>query len=353
MPEQTTNLSAAGPAPRPNPRGRPWEVGVLAQIESVGVGFAGSDPRMTARWQAAIEALLGCIKPTVDDEAVILNEGGVYYGCWLESTGTINTELLSRFASAVAHDTFAGFFAHQRADGCLPYKLTTDGPVFSQIQLVTPPARSIHTHCGLHGDAALLAQAYTGLSAYDDWLAAFRDTRGTGAVEAFCTFDTGHDLSPRFWHIPDSPHDNEPTTVRPAHPTLPFVAPDLTAATICGRRYLAKMANALGHDPAPWAAKAEAMEAALFEQCWDEADGTFYDAMPPARWCGCNRMCSCACWPARLATRRFLSGRCAITCSRRASSSPNTPSPPSRWMTRALTRISSTIPGPARRTCSA
>lgn len=264
-------------APSEHLSGKVGETGraVLGQIAESGVAFAASDPRMEARFLQAIEELLACIKPTADERA-ILNEGGIYYGCWLESTGTINTEILSRFAPQVAHDTFAGFARYQRDDGCLPYKLTADGPVFSQIQLVTPPARSVWTHVRLHGDTALLDQMYPALAAYDDWLADNRDTRGTGGVEAFCAFDTGHDLSSRFWHVPDSPHGNDPGQVRADHPTLPFVAPDLTAAVACSRRYLGQMSESLGQ-PSDWAGKAAASEAALAAQCWDAADGFWYD----------------------------------------------------------------------------
>lgn len=112
---------------------------------------------------------------------------------------------------------------------------------------------------------------------YDGWLAEWRDTRGTGGVEAFCTYDTGHDLSARFWHVPDSPFGNDPKTVDPDNPLVPFVAPDLTANAACQRTYLARIAVELGEDGGPWLAKAEQSLAALFEQCFDEADGFFYD----------------------------------------------------------------------------
>ena len=102
-------------------------------------------------------------------------------------------------------------------------------------------------------------------------------TRGTGGVEAFCTYDTGHDLSARFWHVPDSPLGNEPTRVDPDNPLVPFVAPDLTANVACQRSYLARMAEELGEDGASWRAKAGQSLDALFAHCFDKADGFFYD----------------------------------------------------------------------------
>jgi hypothetical protein len=107
-------------------------------------------PQMEAQYYRAVKELLGCVKPAAGRDP-ILHEGGVYHGCWLESTGTINAELLARFIPSVAQQTFASFARQQRADGCLPYKLTADGAVFSQIQLVTPLARSVWTHYLLNG----------------------------------------------------------------------------------------------------------------------------------------------------------------------------------------------------------
>ncbi|HLV83543.1 MAG TPA: hypothetical protein VKY62_07185 [Devosia sp.] len=251
--------------------------GVLEEFVASGVRFVASTPQLEARYYAAVRELLACIRPTSDAHP-ILNEGGVYLGCWLESTGTINAELLSRFIPSVAAATFAGFATHQREDGLLPYKLTATGPVFSQIQTVTPLARSVWTHYCLNGrDQAWLAPLYLAMARNDAWLADWRDTRGTGAVEAFCAYDTGHDLSARFWHVPDSPFNNDPRAFHPDNPLLPFIAPDLTANVACQRRYLALMAEELGEDGNAWRDKAEASTVALFEQCFDGADGFFYD----------------------------------------------------------------------------
>jgi hypothetical protein len=251
---------------------------VRDQWQRSGVRFVASDPMMEARYDAAQAELASCIR-AVADEPAILNEGGAYPGCWLESTGTISAELLSRFLPEVAGSTLATFTRHQREDGLFPYKLTAAGPGFAQIQLVTPPARSIWTHYRLNGqDKDWLAAMYAGLARYDAWLAQYRDTRDSGGVEAFCAYDTGHDLSPRFWHVPDSPFGNDPARYDPANPLLPFIAPDLTAAVACSRRYLALMAEELGDDRAgDWRDLAAGSEAALFGQCWDEADGIFYD----------------------------------------------------------------------------
>lgn len=242
-----------------------------------GVRFVGSAPHMEQQYYRAMRELFACIKPAGTAEP-ILHEGGVYLGCWLESTGTINAELLSRFLPSVAGRTFAAFAAHQRDDGLFPYKLTATGPVFAQIQTVTPLARSVWTHYRLHGESpAWLRRMYAAMARNDAWLARWRDTRGTGGVEAFCCYDTGHDLSPRFWHVPDSPFGNDPKLCDPNNPLVPFVAPDLTANVACQRDYLARMAEELGEDAEPWRERSKHSTQALFAHCYDGNDGFFYD----------------------------------------------------------------------------
>ncbi len=272
-----TRLRAVDVADKIGAPAEPWHADLLAEWERSGVKFAASSPEMEAQYYRAVRELFGAIKPTIGPEP-ILHEGGVYHGCWLESTGTINAELLSRFLPSVAERTFAGFATHQRDDGLFPYKIAANGPAFSQIQTVTPLARSVWTHYLLNGRPRdFLATMYAAMARNDDWLARFRDTRGTGGVEAFCTYDTGHDLSARFWHMPDSPLDNDPKRYNPDNPFLPLVAPDLTANVACQRLYLAHIAEELGEDGAVWRDKARASEDALFACCWDADDSFFYD----------------------------------------------------------------------------
>ncbi|MCU1410090.1 MAG: hypothetical protein JWR04_797 [Rhodoglobus sp.] len=246
-------------------------------LRAAGVGFAAVGGPLEARWLQAVGELEECIRPLAGS-APVLNEGGVYFGSWLESTGTINAELLSRFAPGVTRDTHLLFAERQRDDGMIPYKVTDAGPGFSQIQIVTPLARTVWNHYLLAGrDAAYLRTMYDAMERYDAWLVRYRDTRGTGGVEAFGTFDTGHDLSPRFWFLPERGYQNDARRYDPASAVLPYVAPDLTANVACQRAYLALIAEELGLDPLPWRERAASSLAALFEQCYDPDDEIFYD----------------------------------------------------------------------------
>jgi hypothetical protein len=258
------------------------EAGVVHEgFRESGVRFAALGGALEERWHQAVRELALCIRP-IAGSAPVLNEGGVYRGSWIESTGTINSEVLSRFVPEVTRDTHLLFVAHQRDDGMIPYKVTDAGAGFSQIQIVTPLARTVWNHYLLAGrngesDSDYLRTMYDAMVRYDEWLATYRNTRGTGCVEAFCTFDTGHDLSPRFWHVPDRGYRADARHYDPDSPILPFLAPDLTANAACQRAYLALIAEELGEDAAPWREKAKASLDALWAHCFDAEDGIFYD----------------------------------------------------------------------------
>jgi hypothetical protein len=251
---------------------------VLGELSTSGLRMAAIGGPLAEVYHRALRELVEyCVRP-VDGSGPVLHEGGVYRGSWLESTGTISAEVLSRFLPSVARDTFLLFAGRGRDDGLLPYKVTEAGPAYRQIQIVTPLARSVWNHYHLTGrDSGFLRTMYDAMAANDAWLARYRDTGESGCVEAFCTFDTGHDLSPRFWHVPDTNPDGDPRRYAAESPILPLRAPDLTANVACQRGYLARMATALGEDPAPWDQAARATRAALFANCYDTEDATFYD----------------------------------------------------------------------------
>lgn len=260
-------------------RGTRLPDGAIARaLADQGVGFAAVGGPLHERWRTAVAELEQCVWREDASSPAVLSEGGVYAGSWLESTGTISAEVLTRFAPDIARETLRQFARHQRADGLLPYKVTAGGPAFTQIQIVTPLARSVWNHYLLTGrDDAFLAEMSSAMQRNDAWLAAHRDTRGTGAVEAFCTFDTGHDLSPRFWFAPERCWHGDAARWDPESATLPYIAPDLTANVACQRRYLARMAHASGDDGSWWEERADAAEAALWQQCLDVPTGLFFD----------------------------------------------------------------------------
>lgn len=245
------------------------------ELVDAGVAFTTVGGPLERRWRQAVTTLADCLR-VVDGEQVLL-EGGGYDGTWLESTATAATDVLDRFAPSVVRATHLLLARHARTDGLLPYKVTAQGPAFTQIQMVTPLARGVWHHYLRTGDRDYLATMHAAAAAHDAWLARHRDTRGTGGVEAFCTFDTGHDLSPRFWGVPDRCLHGDAARYDDDVASLPFVAPDLTANVACQRRYLALSAAELGEDPEPWSRAAEASTEALLAQCFDPDAVAFYD----------------------------------------------------------------------------
>ncbi|GIP43297.1 hypothetical protein J45TS6_17560 [Paenibacillus sp. J45TS6] len=78
---------------------------MLQQWNVSGVKFAASAENLEDTYYSALQKLLACIKSMGEDKLILL-EGGSYLGCWLESTGTINDELLSRLNPSVSETTF-------------------------------------------------------------------------------------------------------------------------------------------------------------------------------------------------------------------------------------------------------
>jgi hypothetical protein len=243
-----------------------------------GVKFAGSHSRLEEAYYSGVRKLIESIFDSVDDTP-ILHEGGGYDGCWMESTGSISTELMSRFLPKVAQSSLEIFADHAREDGLMPYKLIPSGPSYRQIQMVTPFARCVWNHYAFNGkkDKKFLKKMYYAIAEHLEWLAKYRDTRGTGCVEAFCTFDTGNDASPRFWGVPDVPYQSDPAKYDPDSPVLPYLAPDLTANVYCQMKYLQRMAEELDIEDETWAKRAESMRESLMKYCYDDVDRYFYD----------------------------------------------------------------------------
>lgn len=252
---------------------RPLDIG----LESTGVSFSAQGGRVEDAFELALSELAQCIVPMYGAPSLLI-EGGVYRGCWLESTASISTEVLSRFAPDVARATHELYAREVSPDGLLPFRISDSGPDYWHVQIVSPLARSVWRMYQMGvGDRTYLRTMYDAMAANDEWIAAHRDSRGTGGVEAFCTFDTGHDLSPRFWNIPHATPDRNPSEWNREIATLPLVAPDMTANIACQRSYLALIATELGLDSTLWEQRHEASVSALYDQCFDESDRFFYD----------------------------------------------------------------------------
>ena len=243
-------------------------------------------------WQsthnAALRVLANNICPLASYPRPVLWEGSTYQGIWLEcgpQEGLVYSSLArdlpsesAAIAKQAARNNHIAFFALQRPDGQLPASIKASGAGFGQIQMVVPIAATAWEVAQALGDEELLRTAYDACSRWDKWLRTYRDTRKTGLVEGFCTYDTGMDNSPRWAGIPNRCPDGNARRC-PDLPSLPRLCPDLSATVYGGRVALAAMAAALGKSAEAdhWRADAEQIRRLIVEKLYCPEDAAFYD----------------------------------------------------------------------------
>ena len=255
--------------------------------------FPTADSAWQRTWDAALAVLAGNVRTMPAYDHPVLVEGSTYAGVWQECgplEGLVYGSLSKYVAPLpnttplqVARANHMAFFALQSDEGQIisAFKETglpgkTGG--FGQIQMVVPIAVTAWELAQQTKDDELLAAAYKGCSAWDAWLRKYRDTRKTGLVEGFCTYDTGHDNSPRWKGIPNRCPDADARKC-PDIPGMPRLCPDLSATVYGARVALASMAKALGKgdDAARWHADAEHIRGLILTKLYSPEDGAFYD----------------------------------------------------------------------------
>jgi hypothetical protein len=232
-------------------------------------------------WQSAYERALGVLAANVQTlpryAKPVLIEGAAYQGIWLEC-GPHESLVYRKFRPDVARHSHQCFFALQRTDGQIPCNNKVSGTGFGQIQMVVPIAATAWELAQATADDELLHEAYDACVRWDAWLLRYRNVRGTGLTEGFCTYDTGHDNSPRWRGIP-GPCPNQDARTFPAGLKLPRLCPDLSATTYGGRVALAKMADALGKpaEAAHWQQQSEQLRSLILRHLYRAAEAAFYD----------------------------------------------------------------------------
>ncbi|HEY8997413.1 MAG TPA: alpha-L-rhamnosidase [Edaphobacter sp.] len=240
-------------------------------------------------WDAALAVLAGNVRSVPRYERPVLFEGAVYPGIWQECgphEGLVYGTLAKfvkesdpqKSALAAARNNHMAFFALQREDGQLPASIKLTEAGYGQIQMVVPIAATAWELSQITGDDELLVTAYKACSRWDAWLREYRDTRRTGLVEGFCTYDTGHDNSPRWKGVPNRCPDADAKKF-PAGVGVPRLCPDLSATVYGGRIALAQMAMMLGKpdEAARWNEDAETIRQLILTKLYDDKDAAFYD----------------------------------------------------------------------------
>jgi hypothetical protein len=245
------------------------------------VGKAPEFHTSNTRWQAAYDSALLVLAANVRvlpryDKPVLI-EGANYAGIWQEC-GPHEALIYRKFAPEIARNSHAVFFALQRPDGQIPANNKVSETGFGQIQMVVPIAATAWELARATGDDELLHSAYTACSDWDAWLMRYRNTRGTGLIEGFCTYDTGHDNSPRWAGIPPQCPDKDAKRFPPIA-TLPRLCPDLSATVYGARVALASMARAMGKtsEADKWTEAAQQIRDLILSRLYVEENSAFYD----------------------------------------------------------------------------
>lgn len=257
---------------------------VSGWVESGGMGapaFSTQDAGLQKMYNAALAVLQGNAAQFPSYPERVMVEGSVYHGVWLECApqeGEVYSAVGPEAARQLARNNHLIFFALQKEDGQLPCSVKENGPAFGQIQMVVPIAATSWELAQRTGDQELLEKAYAACGRWDAWLRKYRDTRGMGLCEGFCTYDTGQDNSPRWKGLANRCPDGDARKCPPGA-GLPRLCPDLSATVYGGRVALAAMAKALGKkdEAEEWSESAETIRGLIIEKLYDPVDGAFCD----------------------------------------------------------------------------
>jgi hypothetical protein len=241
------------------------------------ISFTTSDSHFQARYQSALDTLAANTVELAGVPGPVLIEGSEYRGIWLECAPHEGL-VYSLINPVIARNNHMVFFNLQREDGQIPCNMRSGGIGLSQIQMVVPISATALELAQQTGDEELLSTAYAACSRWDAWLRKYRDTRKTGLCEGFCTWDTGHDNSPRWAGMPNACPDRDARKC-PQVPGLPRLCPDLSATVYGGRLALAGIAKALGKgtDFLRWQEDAESIRKTILNRLYDPVTACFYD----------------------------------------------------------------------------
>jgi hypothetical protein len=239
--------------------------------------FVAKDAGWQKTYDAAVAVLAANVVELPRFAGPVLIEGAEYPGVWLECA-PLEGLAYRQWNPAAALNNHRTFFALQRPDGQLPANNKRSESGLGQIQMVVPIAATALELAEATANDELLRTAYAACSRWDDWLMKYRNTRGTGLVEGFCTYDTGHDNSPRWKGVANQCPGKDAKRFVPGQ-GVPRLCPDLSATVYGGRVALAKMARKLGKgaEAAAWEEKAEGIRKLILDRLFDREDMAFYD----------------------------------------------------------------------------
>jgi len=274
----TTPFAAAGNILAAKMKAKTESASALAVPFADGPEVKIDNAKLTATYQRALATLPKNTVKVQDFASPVLIEGGGYRGIWLECGPQEGLAYSSFLDPAIGAANHRVFFDLQRDDGYLPCFVRIEGKGTGQIQMVVPIAATALDYFERFGGDEFLEKSYEACGRWDAWLVRYRNTRGTGLCEGFCTYDTGHDRSPRWLNMPNACADGD-ARICPKAPGLPRLCPDLSATVYGGRVALAKIARILAKDSdvARWDESAETIRKLILEKLYVPEDACFYD----------------------------------------------------------------------------
>ena len=221
-----------------------------------------------------------------------------YPGIWLEHVyDSVFYAMQDSSKLYLAENTVNLFIDNQSAEGQYPcfvlnkghakfkgYKCP-EGVSYWQIQECVSFAKLCWLVYGINKDKDFLKKIYASSQKWVGWLKANRMTRGTGLVECFVGYDTGHDHSGRLEGLSCQGNYKIDGVIQNASvlPQNDSVAPMITVDMNCNYfatlTALSKMAKELGaeSEAEKWSTEAKHVKEKLFEICFDKDDRFFYD----------------------------------------------------------------------------
>lgn len=217
-----------------------------------------------------------------------------YPGIWLEHVyDSLVFAMLDERGKALCENVIELFIKGQKEDGQFPcyvldkskwrHDISLVG--YSQIQECVSFATLCLETVRLTGNSKLLEKAYSACRAYVGWLKRNRTTLGTGLVEMFVGYDTGHDDSARLDglsctgnYVINGTAQNA-SVLPPNDKVAPVIAVDMNCNFYANLISLSEMAGLLGKDDEAeeWKKRAKQIKDLIFECCFDKEDVFFYD----------------------------------------------------------------------------
>ena len=214
-----------------------------------------------------------------------------YPGIWMEHV--YDSVIFARMEKGyvdIAKNTIELFLNNQNEKGQLPCCVLdgnkTDRPPeklisYKQVQECVSFARLCLEVCKMVKDRGFTARCYSLLKKWADWFYTYRTTLGTGLVEMFVGYDTGHDNSGRLSGMKYKGQRSETNGDVPPEEddVAPIIAVDMNCNFYGTLKALSEFAKELDlpDENAHFIEAAAKVKEQLFKICYDKDDAFFYD----------------------------------------------------------------------------